>query len=92
DYYTINIDTLDLQFILVLILKSIPLIYGSCHRLIVLQRESCPNPFIHNVLDWNTEDPEGKPLEKVREIRDVIESRIKELVTSLSQTSQQINF
>jgi arsenate reductase len=57
-----------------------------------IQRESCPTLFIHNVSDWNIEDPKGKPLEKVREIRDVIESRVKELVTSISQTSRQINF
>jgi protein-tyrosine-phosphatase len=56
-----------------------------------IQRESCPTLFIHNVMDWNIEDPKSKPLEKVREIRDVIESRVKELVTSLSQTSRQIN-
>ena len=57
-----------------------------------IQRETCPTLFIHNVSDWNIEDPKCKPLEKVIEIRDVIESRVKELVTSLSQTSRQINF
>lgn len=57
-----------------------------------IQRESCPTLFIHNVLDWNIEDPKDKSIEKVREIRDVIESRVKELVTSLSSTSRQIDF
>ena len=57
-----------------------------------IQRESCPTQFIHNVLDSNIEDPKGKSIEKVREIRDVIESRVKELITSLSSTSRQINF
>jgi arsenate reductase (thioredoxin) len=57
-----------------------------------IQREECPTLFIHNVLDWNIEDPKGKSIEKVREIRDVIESRVKELVASLSQNSPQINF
>ena len=56
-----------------------------------IQRELCPTLFIHNVLDWNIEDPKGKSIEKVREIRDVIESRVKELVTSISSTSRQIN-
>lgn len=56
-----------------------------------IQRESCPTLFIHGVIDWNIEDPKGKSLEKVREIRDAIESRVKELVAKLSQTSQQIN-
>jgi protein-tyrosine-phosphatase len=57
-----------------------------------VQRESCPTlVFIHDVIDWNIEDPKGKSVERVREIRDVIESRVKELVSSLSQTSRQIN-
>jgi protein-tyrosine-phosphatase len=56
-----------------------------------IKKESCPTLFIHDIIDWNIEDPKGKPLEKVREIRDVIESRVKELVTSLSQTSRQVN-
>ena len=56
-----------------------------------IQRESCPTLFIHDVVDWNIEDPKGKSIAKVREIRDVIESKVKELVSSLSQTSRQIN-
>jgi arsenate reductase (thioredoxin) len=56
-----------------------------------IQRHSCPTLFIHDVIDWNIEDPKGKSIEKVREIRIVIESRVKELVASLSQTSRQIN-
>jgi arsenate reductase (thioredoxin) len=51
-----------------------------------VEKESCPTPFIHNVIDWNIEDPKGKSIEKVREIRDVIESRIKELVSNFSET------
>ena len=56
-----------------------------------IEKESCPTLFIHNVLDWNIEDPKDKPIEKVREIRDIIEERIKELVSDLSQTNLQIN-
>jgi len=56
-----------------------------------IERESCPTLFLHDVVDWDIEDPKGKSLVKVGEIRDVIESRVKELVTSLSQTSRQIN-
>jgi hypothetical protein len=29
--------------------------------------------FIHNLLEWGMEDPKGKPIEKVREIRDNME-------------------
>ena len=56
-----------------------------------LDKNSCPTLFLHNVIDWDIEDPKGKPIEKVREIRDLIEVRIKELVTSLIQTNQQAN-
>lgn len=55
-----------------------------------MDKESCPTLFLPNVLDWKLEDPKGKCIEKVREIRDEIELRVKELVANL-QTSQQIN-
>ena len=56
-----------------------------------IEKDSCPTLFIHNVLDWNIEDPKNKPIEKVREIRDIIEERVKELVSNLSKTNKQIN-
>ena len=34
-------------------------------------------------MDWGLEDPKGKSIEKVREIRDEIEVRVKELIASL---------
>jgi protein-tyrosine-phosphatase len=40
----------------------------------------CPGPFFKPTLDWALEDPKGKPIEKVREIRDEIERRVKDLV------------
>jgi arsenate reductase (thioredoxin) len=55
-----------------------------------MEKESCPTLFLYNLLDWNIEDPKGKSIEKVREIRNEIEQRVKELVTSL-QTNQTIN-
>ena len=55
-----------------------------------LDKESCPTLFLPNVLDWNLEDPKGKLIEKVREIRDEIEQRVKELVASI-KTSKEIN-
>jgi arsenate reductase len=56
-----------------------------------IEKGSCPTLFIHDVIDWNIEDPKGKSIEKVREIRDVIESRVKELVSNDSETKQSIN-
>ena len=40
----------------------------------------CPGPFFKPTLDWQLEDPKGKPIEKVREIRDDIERRVKKLI------------
>jgi arsenate reductase len=48
-----------------------------------MDKSFCPTLFIPNVTDWGIEDPKGKPIEKVREIRDNIEQRIKQLVTDL---------
>lgn len=48
-----------------------------------MEKESCPTLFLQNLLDWNIEDPKGKPIEKVREIRDEIDQRVKELVASI---------
>ena len=39
----------------------------------------CPASFLNKVVDWKLEDPKGKPIEKVREIRDEIERRVKKL-------------
>ena len=44
----------------------------------------CPAPLLKNVIDWKLEDPKGKPIEKVRQIRDEIERRIKELIPELA--------
>ena len=55
-----------------------------------MDKESCPTFFLPNVLDWNLEDPKNKPIEKIREIRDEIQWRVKELVTNL-KASQSIN-
>ena len=45
-----------------------------------MDKESFPTLFLPNVIDWNLEDPRGKPIEKVREIMDEVEQRVKELV------------
>ncbi len=55
-----------------------------------MDKESCPTLFLQNVLDWNLDDPKNKSIEKVREIRDEIGVRVKELVTSL-KASQSFN-
>ena len=49
-----------------------------------IDKESCPTLFLPNVLDWKLEDPKDKSVEKVREIRDEIDQRVKELVAGLT--------
>jgi protein-tyrosine-phosphatase len=49
-----------------------------------MDKNFCPTLFIPNVVDWGIEDPKDKPIERVREIRDDIERRIKELATDVS--------
>jgi len=46
-------------------------------------QELCPGPFFKATIDWKLEDPKGKPIEKVREIRDEIETRVKELLSQI---------
>jgi arsenate reductase (thioredoxin) len=45
----------------------------------------CPTVYIPRVIDWGLEDPKDKPLEKVREIRDEIERRVKQLAAELNK-------
>lgn len=48
-----------------------------------MDRSDCPLLFLNNPVDWAMEDPKGKSIEKVREIRDEIEKRVKELASNL---------
>ena len=45
----------------------------------------CPGPFFKPTVDWKLEDPKGKPIEKVREIRNDIEQRVQKLVNEQVQ-------
>ena len=48
-----------------------------------MDSSDCPLLFLNNPVDWSVEDPKGKPIEKVRKIRDEIERRVKELAENL---------
>jgi protein-tyrosine-phosphatase len=50
-----------------------------------MERTECPMLFINNVIDGSIEDPKGKPIEKVREIRDEIERQVREIAQSLQR-------
>jgi arsenate reductase (thioredoxin) len=49
-----------------------------------MDKNFCPTLFIPKVIDWEIEDPKDKSIAKVREIRDEIERRIKELAAGVS--------
>jgi arsenate reductase len=40
----------------------------------------CPGPFFKPTIEWKLDDPKGKPIEKMREIRDEIENLVKSLI------------
>ncbi len=46
----------------------------------------CPGPFFKPTVDWKLEDPKGKPIDRVREIRDDIERRVQALINEQTQT------
>jgi arsenate reductase len=48
-----------------------------------MDKESCPTIFLPNVIDWNLEDPKGKSFERVREMRDETDQRVKELLANI---------
>jgi arsenate reductase (thioredoxin) len=56
-----------------------------------IDKEACPTLFIHDLIEWGIEDPKGKPIEKVREIRDEIEQRVRQLAADLVKNNPQIS-
>jgi arsenate reductase len=43
----------------------------------------CPVTPPEKTIDWDLEDPAGKPIEKFREVRDEVERRVKKLVSEI---------
>jgi arsenate reductase len=56
-----------------------------------MDKNFCPTLFIPKVIDWGIVDPNDKPIERVRENRDEIERRIKELATDISVAEKENN-
>ena len=52
-----------------------------------MDKESCPALFSNNVIDWQIPDPKGQSIEEIRKIRNQIDSKVKELVLSLTAES-----
>lgn len=53
-----------------------------------MDKNFCPRIWLPKVIEWNLEDPKGKSIEVVREIRDEIEKRVKEIVAEITTTTQ----
>ena len=49
-----------------------------------MDKSFCPTIFLPKVIEWNLEDPKGKAIEEVREIRNEIEKMVKELVSAIT--------
>ena len=49
-----------------------------------MDKSFCPTIFLPKDIEWNLPDPKGKSIEEVREIRDEIEKRVKELVAEIT--------
>jgi len=43
----------------------------------------CPAPLLHKIINWEIEDPKGKPIEKVREIRNEIKTKVIALINEI---------
>ncbi len=53
-----------------------------------MDKNFCPTMWLPKVIEWGLEDPKGQSIEKVREIRDEIEQRIKDLVAEITITTE----
>ena len=62
--------------------SSDPIVNMGC-----MDKSFCPTLFLPKVIEWNLQDPKGKSIEKVREIRDEIEERVRELVAEITLTT-----
>ena len=49
-----------------------------------MDKTECPAVFMNNSVDWNIEDPKGRSIEQVREIRDKIEQKVRQLCQNLA--------
>jgi len=50
-----------------------------------MDKESCPALFLKDVKDWQIQDPKGKSIEEVREIRDQIEQKVKDFIVNVAR-------
>ena len=53
-----------------------------------MNKNFCPTIWLPKVIEWNLEDPKGKSIEEIRQIRDEIEKKVKEIVAETTTTTQ----
>ena len=53
-----------------------------------IDKNFCPTIWLPKVIEWNIEDPKGKSIEEIRQIRDEIEKKVKEIVAETTTTTQ----
>jgi len=47
----------------------------------------CPTVSLEQVENWELEDPKGKPIEKFREVRDIIQKKVENLIKEMESGS-----
>jgi arsenate reductase len=47
--------------------------------------ETCPAVLAKKVIEWQIPDPKGKPIEVFREVRDILENRVKNLFEEIGK-------
>ena len=50
-------------------------------------KDTCPITPKEKTIDWDIENPKGKPIEKYREMRDEVEQRVRQLLQNQSLAS-----
>lgn len=61
-----------------------PEMLENAHLIITLGcMQGCPATPAEKTIDWNLEDPAGRPLNEFRRIRDEIEKRVQQLIKAL---------
>ncbi len=50
-----------------------------------MDSDSCPALFLNDIDNWGIPDPKGKSIEDVRIIRDLIESKVRDMTRTLDQ-------
>jgi arsenate reductase len=48
--------------------------------------KTCPAVLAKKIIEWEIPDPKGKPIDFFREVRDIVENRVKNLFEEIGKT------